>query len=214
LLPSDVAELLSTCKGFQFFNSTEELVEAATNGIDRVKFEVKYEVPGKGEFVEAIIHRERNGISANFTEAYMRRRDPGKMSIADDKPSDKERSELKSVIFVAPVFRHSPFKGKQVTPANKIRKKDIILQLTRLNHLTLIVGLYLMTAGVFLGGIWANESWGCYWGWDPKETWVLVTVLVYAFVTHMYKIPGLRGQFAFNLASFFSYSSVLMTYLE
>ena len=90
--------------------------------------------------------------------------------------------------------------------------KDVILQLTRLNHLTLIVGLYLMTAGVFLGGVWANESWGRYWGWDPKETWALITVLVYAFVTHMHKIPGLRGQFAFNLASFFSYSSVLMTY--
>jgi len=99
-----------------------------------------------------------------------------------------------------------------ITPANKFGMKDVILQLTRLNHLTLIVGLYLMTAGVFLGGVWANESWGRYWGWDPKETWALITVLVYAFVTHMHKIPGLRGQFAFNLASFFSYSSVLMTY--
>jgi cytochrome c biogenesis factor len=80
------------------------------------------------------------------------------------------------------------------------------------NHLTLIVGLYFMTAGVFLGGVWANESWGRYWGWDPKETWALITVLVYAFVTHMHRIPGLRGRFAFNLASFISYSSVMMTY--
>jgi cytochrome c-type biogenesis protein CcsB len=99
-----------------------------------------------------------------------------------------------------------------LTTANKIRMQEIIQQVTRVNHLTLIVGLYFMTAGVFLGGVWANESWGRYWGWDPKETWALITVIVYAFVSHMHRIPGLRGQYAFNLASFISYSSVMMTY--
>ncbi len=99
-----------------------------------------------------------------------------------------------------------------LTPSNKVRMTEVIEQLTKVNHLTLIVGLYFMTAGVFLGGVWANESWGRYWGWDPKETWALITVLVYAFVTHMHRIPGMRGQFAFNLASFISYSSVMMTY--
>jgi len=99
-----------------------------------------------------------------------------------------------------------------LTPGNKTRMEEVILQVTNVNHLTLIVGLYFMTAGVFLGGVWANESWGRYWGWDPKETWALITVLVYAFVTHMHRIPGLRGRFAFNLASFISYSSVIMTY--
>ena len=96
--------------------------------------------------------------------------------------------------------------------SNKGRMGEVIVQVSRVNHLTLIVGLYFMTAGVFLGGVWANESWGRYWGWDPKETWALITVLVYAFVTHMHRIPGLRGRFAFNLAAFFSYSSVMMTY--
>ena len=96
--------------------------------------------------------------------------------------------------------------------SNKGRLGEVIVQVSRVNHMTLIVGLYFMTAGVFLGGVWANESWGRYWGWDPKETWALITVLVYAFVTHMHNIPGLRGRFAFNLASFFSYSSVMMTY--
>jgi cytochrome c-type biogenesis protein CcsB len=99
-----------------------------------------------------------------------------------------------------------------LTRNNKDRLGEVILQVSRVNHMTLIVGLYFMTAGVFLGGVWANESWGRYWGWDPKETWALITVLVYAFVTHMHNIPGLRGRFAFNLASFFSYSSVMMTY--
>lgn len=99
-----------------------------------------------------------------------------------------------------------------LSPSNKTRMDEIIQQVTNVNHLTLIVGLYFMTAGVFLGGVWANESWGRYWGWDPKETWALITVLVYAFVTHMHRIPGLRGSYAFNLASFISYSSVMMTY--
>ncbi len=99
-----------------------------------------------------------------------------------------------------------------LNPSNKTRLEEVILQVTGVNQLTLIVGLYFMTAGVFLGGVWANESWGRYWGWDPKETWALITVLVYAFVAHMHRIPGLRGRFAFNLATFISYSSVIMTY--
>lgn len=99
-----------------------------------------------------------------------------------------------------------------LSSSNKGRLKEIIDSVSDVNHLTLIVGLYFMTAGVFLGGVWANESWGRYWGWDPKETWALITVLVYAFVSHMHRIPGMRGTFAFNLASFVSYSSVMMTY--
>ncbi|RPI43683.1 MAG: hypothetical protein EHM46_03755 [Bacteroidetes bacterium] len=99
-----------------------------------------------------------------------------------------------------------------LTPSNRARMQEVILQVTRVNHMTLIIGLYFMTAGMFLGGVWANESWGRYWGWDPKETWALITVLVYAFVTHMHRIPGLKGFFAFNLASFIAYASVLMTY--
>ena len=99
-----------------------------------------------------------------------------------------------------------------LTRDNRPRLREVIVQVTHVNHMTLIIGLYFMTAGVFLGGVWANESWGRYWGWDPKETWALITVLVYAFVSHMHRIPGLRGQFAFNLASFISYSSVMMTY--
>ena len=87
-----------------------------------------------------------------------------------------------------------------------------IRELSNVIEMTLIVGLYMLTIGTFLGGVWANESWGRYWGWDPKETWALVTVLVYAFITHMRMVPGLRGLFAFNLASLAGFSSVIMTY--
>ncbi len=99
-----------------------------------------------------------------------------------------------------------------LSPSNRGRIGEVISRVTQVNHMILIIGLYFMTAGVFLGGVWANESWGRYWGWDPKETWALITVLVYAFVTHMHRIPGMRGAFAFNLGSFIGYTSVLMTY--
>jgi len=77
----------------------------------------------------------------------------------------------------------------------------------------MILGLYFLTIGTFLGGIWANESWGRYWGWDAKETWSLVTILVYGFISHMRMIPGFKGWFAYNLASVVGLLSVLMTYL-
>ena len=64
-----------------------------------------------------------------------------------------------------------------------------ISELTIINERSLTVGVYIFTIGTFLGGIWANESWGRYWGWDPKETWALVSILVYAFILHMRFIP-------------------------
>ena len=190
ILPNNIEEVLTGCKSYIVFNTTDELADAATNGKDNAEYEVKYDVPGKGNYVEAIVQRVRNGISANYTEAYMRRRDPGTMVIADNQPTDKERfiekygyefsslqtetfdwlkeqdlavffyfagrenigslgiaiapanaaffalglsmlqemvavdelkdnSELKSVIFVAPVFRHTHFNGKQVVVHNR-----------------------------------------------------------------------------------------------
>ena len=70
----------------------------------------------------------------------------------------------------------------------------------------------MLTIGTFLGGVWANESWGRYWGWDPKETWALVSVLVYVFILHMRLIPALAGFYIFNLASLIGIWSIIMTY--
>jgi ABC-type transport system involved in cytochrome c biogenesis permease subunit len=75
-----------------------------------------------------------------------------------------------------------------------------------------MIGLYMLTIGTFLGGVWANESWGRYWGWDPKETWALVSVLIYSFILHMHYVPGLKNYFSFNFASLVGYLSILMTY--
>lgn len=87
-----------------------------------------------------------------------------------------------------------------------------ISELSAVIEMALIVGLYLLTIGTFLGGVWANESWGRYWGWDPKETWALVTVLVYAFIAHMRLIPGIRSNYLFNLFALLSFGCVIMTY--
>ena len=87
-----------------------------------------------------------------------------------------------------------------------------IAEVSNVIEMTLITGLYMLTVGTFLGGVWANESWGRYWGWDPKETWALSTVLVYAFVAHMRMIPGFRSRYLFNVASLVSFSWVIMTY--
>ena len=78
--------------------------------------------------------------------------------------------------------------------------------------MSLTFGLILLTIGNFLGGVWANESWGRYWGWDPKETWALASIIFYAFVLHMRFIPGLKSLYAFNLASLLAFASIIMTY--
>ncbi|MFK5878525.1 MAG: cytochrome c biogenesis protein CcsA [Flavobacteriaceae bacterium] len=99
------------------------------------------------------------------------------------------------------------------TKNNKKKINLIIKELTIINEMSMTVGLILLTIGNFLGGIWANESWGRYWGWDPKETWALISIMIYAFVLHMRLIPGLRGRFAFNTVAVFSFAAILMTYL-
>ena len=98
------------------------------------------------------------------------------------------------------------------TNKNKRKIKLRIKELTIINELAITVGLIMLTIGNFLGGMWANESWGRYWGWDPKETWALISIIVYAFVIHMRLIPGLRGAWIFNLMSIIAFASILMTY--
>jgi len=85
-------------------------------------------------------------------------------------------------------------------------------RITDINEINLTLGLYLLTIGSFLGAVWANESWGRYWGWDPKETWALITILVYTFIVHMRLIPAFKTPFSFNFASLIAIGSVLMTY--
>ncbi|MGW8315961.1 MAG: DUF4914 family protein [Bacteroidales bacterium] len=192
-LPENIKELLEGCRNFKYYGSTEELVNAATLGKENREYEVIYRIPGGSEFKEATVHRMKNGISVNYPEPYMRRRDPSTMAIADDAPSDKKRfgekygyefstlqketfdwlkdqelavffyfagrmgigstgiaiapanaaffamglsmlqeilspaelregMDIQSAIFVAPVFRHTHFEGKQVVVHNRTEK--------------------------------------------------------------------------------------------
>lgn len=84
-------------------------------------------------------------------------------------------------------------------------------ELSIVNELSITIGLFLLAIGTFLGGVWANESWGRYWAWDPKETWALISVIVYAFVLHLRLIPSLKNSLVYNLASLWAFSSIIMT---
>ncbi len=90
--------------------------------------------------------------------------------------------------------------------------KSSVAELSIVNELSLTVGVFLLTVGTFLGGIWANESWGRYWSWDPKETWAFISVIVYAFVLHVRLIPKMQSKYLFNLLSLIAFSTIIMTY--
>ncbi len=93
--------------------------------------------------------------------------------------------------------------------------------LSNIIELTLTVGLYMLAIGTFLGGVWANESWGRYWGWDPKETWALISIVVYAYILHTRLLPSrlkkymsfsLFGQVGFNSLVVIGFATIIMTY--
>lgn len=95
---------------------------------------------------------------------------------------------------------------------NKAKMSLNVKEITYINEMALTIGLIMLTIGNFLGGQWANESWGRYWGWDPKETWALISIMIYAFVIHARFVPALRGKWFFNVMSMFGFISILFTY--
>ena len=96
-------------------------------------------------------------------------------------------------------------------PKNK-HIDETIKQITMINEAALILGLAALIVGNFIGGVWANESWGRYWGWDPKETWAWVSIIVYSIVIHLRMIPKLNNTFIFSVASTLAFATILMTY--
>lgn len=89
---------------------------------------------------------------------------------------------------------------------------ETIKHITTINEVALTIGLVALTIGNFLGGVWANESWGRYWGWDPKETWAYVAIVTYVLVLHLRLIKGFNTAFVFSVASLLAFSTILMTY--
>ncbi|WP_420553228.1 cytochrome c biogenesis protein CcsA [Tenacibaculum aiptasiae] len=97
------------------------------------------------------------------------------------------------------------------TKKNKTIIELKIKELSYINELSMTIGLFTLSIGTFLGGVWANESWGRYWAWDPKETWALISIIVYAIVLHLRFVPKLNNFFVINTASMFAFWSIIMT---
>ncbi len=87
-----------------------------------------------------------------------------------------------------------------------------IAELQRISTLMLYPAVFLLTAGIFIGAVWANISWGRYWGWDPKEVWALITMLVYSTTLHSGSIKAMRRPMFFHIYCIVAFLTVLITY--
>jgi len=100
-----------------------------------------------------------------------------------------------------------------ITHKKAKRLDEIIEELTSINELTLTIGLFLVTIGTFFGAVWANESWGRYWGWDAKETWSLAIIIAYSMILHFRLVPFMKGKYIFNVGAVISFGTVIMTFV-
>ena len=99
--------------------------------------------------------------------------------------------------------------------AIKVTRKNAeeeIAELQRTSILMLYPAVFLLTAGIFIGAVWANVSWGRYWGWDPKEVWALITMLVYSAALHSGSIKAMRRPMFFHIYCIVAFLTVLITY--
>jgi len=95
---------------------------------------------------------------------------------------------------------------------NAERLKDSIQEISYIIEMALIIGLMMLTIGCFIGGVWANESWGRYWGWDPKETWALVSIVIYSAILHLRNVPKANNQFVLSSLALIGLSTIIMTF--
>ncbi|MDR2424868.1 MAG: cytochrome c biogenesis protein CcsA [Prevotellaceae bacterium] len=102
----------------------------------------------------------------------------------------------------------------RILTAGKNSGKDVETMLERNKIYSLIClypALFLLGSGIFIGAIWANISWGRYWGWDPKEVWALITFMLYGLVFHRH-MKIVNNAFVFHVFGLYAFASVLMTY--
>ena len=112
------------------------------------------------------------------------------------------------------LFGFAMFNGIAAVIINRANRRNVrqIERLQVMSRLILYPAVFLLTAGIFIGAVWANVSWGRYWGWDPKETWALITLLVYTAALHTDSLPALRRPMAFHWFTIIAFLSVLITY--
>lgn len=92
------------------------------------------------------------------------------------------------------------------------KNKDILKSFQEVSEVLLYPAVFLLAIGIFIGAVWANVSWGRYWGWDPKETWALITMLIYAMSIHRDSFGWFRNPLFFHIFSIVAFLSVLITY--
>jgi ABC-type transport system involved in cytochrome c biogenesis permease subunit len=92
------------------------------------------------------------------------------------------------------------------------KKETLVKTLRNISTIMLYPALFLLSIGIFIGAIWANQSWGTYWSWDPKETWALITMMVYAIALHCGSLPVFRRPMVFHVYMVVAFLTVLMTY--
>lgn len=96
-----------------------------------------------------------------------------------------------------------------------INKKDSsgqVEHLGRISNIMLYPAVFLLAAGIFIGAVWANVSWGRYWGWDPKEVWALITMLIYSLGFHSRSLKWFRNPIHFHIFCILAFMSVIVTY--
>ena len=94
----------------------------------------------------------------------------------------------------------------------KKRDHNAVERATALSQLLLYPAVFLLTAGIFLGAVWANVSWGTYWSWDPKETWALITLMVYAVPLHKVSVTSFGNPRTYHIYVIVAFLTVLITY--
>ena len=92
------------------------------------------------------------------------------------------------------------------------KKHEEMLKLQRISNILLYPAVFMLTAGIFIGAVWANVSWGRYWAWDPKEVWALITMMVYSLGLHKKSIKFLQDPKYFHIFTIFAFATVIMTY--
>ena len=92
------------------------------------------------------------------------------------------------------------------------KSEDYVIKLQKISQIILYPALFTLTAGIFIGAVWANVSWGRYWGWDPKEVWALITMLIYSLAIHSQTLKIFRNSLFFHVFTIVAFLSIIMTY--
>ena len=113
---------------------------------------------------------------------------------------------LQMLIGIRALFLIKKKKGNNQRPDTEVERA------TALSQLLLYPAVFLLAIGIFLGAVWANVSWGNYWSWDPKETWALITLMVYAVPFHRVSIPVFARPLCYHCYMVCAFLSVIITY--